>query len=373
MILLIASFLRNDRVLVILLCLPLVYTHPVILNWGLYPNVDIALALLTIPAFLLLGIKKDRLFGYDIFHRSSSKSLRNFFFISFVTCTLFIELTIGLSNFFINKLLNGQEYEAYSRITILWYASGTLFGLFQWHLAHGKMRLFAIIPIVLFMLSGDRTQPLLILLVIFCLGFCQQKLSFKFYILSVALACLMVVGKTLYIYFFTGVWTFVYAPFGNAIGYSESVSLMHYAELSFEKNSNLDFYLHKIFLVIPPISFTDIHVFQREYKETFFSDWSSAAGAGGNIITEIYWSLGWMGFLLIGALYVFLICVLALKRWKIFEALWPIIIVFFSFYIWRNSIFSMVSHEKKFIYLFIIGVFIVSLKKIFVKEFKSNI
>lgn len=372
-ILLIASLLKNDRVLVVLLCLPVVYTHPVIFNWDLYPNVDIALALMTVPAFLLLGVKKDRLFSSDLFCRPSTIGLRNFFLISFAACSLFIELTTGLSDFLLNKLRNGQEYDTFSRVTILWYASGALFAVFQWHMGHGRSRLAAMVPVVLFILSGDRTQPILILMVIFCLGYCQQKLTFKVYLASGVFACLLLIGKTLYIFLFTGIWTLAFTPFGNAIGYSESVSLMHYAELSFEQSRNLDFYLHRVFLVILPISFTDIHVFQREYKDTFFSDWSSAAGAGGNIISEIYWSLGWAGFLLSGGLYVFLISVLASRRWNIFGALWPILVVFFSFYIWRNSLFSMISHEKKFIYLFFLGVLFLSLKSLLIKKGESNL
>ena len=256
-------------------------------------------------------------------------------------------LNVGLHNLALNKLVNGQVSDDFTRWSILLYASMAFGAILLF--TRGRY-LYTLAIIACFLVLGDRTQFFFVIISLSILYW--HKITFKSLILIIPLIVLGFLGKSIYIYVFTG-------HFPSLLDYNlDSLSLAHTTQNAFESGRiHYDTrYLRDLPLIMLPINLSEnLHYFSEIYKAIFFPHWSKNAGSAGNILVELYWIGGYWSILGFGFIYSVLtqISLIYVKK-KVNGIALVLFLVVIWFYVPRNSLFTLVSHAKKFVYLFVV-------------------
>lgn len=99
-----------------------------------------------------------------------------------------------------------------------------------------------------------------------------------------------------------------------------------------------------------------LHHFSESVKYKFYSDWSDTAGVGATYWGEGYAVFGVVGIFLYLGLFLIVLFVINrgfLSGTAVGSSLYAICGIYWGFYIHRNSLFQMVGHLTKYIYIFL--------------------
>lgn len=298
-------------------------------------------------------------------------------FLLFLTIISFLLLiySTNLSTFLLSKTEQSYNVHIYG-IFISFFSIGFLYSFVYCR----KILIYFIIILMLLFISGDRTA--LVILIFSCamlflgkypISLISKLLKYTFLIPFTLILFIGLYGKVLYSSivlsisndenFLTVFFTIVKSKsLYEVVSMSEPFHtfgmLVKVVENQFHIDSS---YLLELPFHFLPISgpFTDtLHHFSTEIKNNFYSSWSTNAGVSSNFWAEGYAVFGLYGVIIFSLFYSIFIFIFNYLNNKISVFYQPLIIiagVFFSFYIQRNSLFQIMSHEKRIIYGFILS------------------
>lgn len=278
-------------------------------------------------------------------------------------------INYGISDFFANK----QDQLRDAKLHII-FSTSILLGLaFSYQMSYRKYLILFLILLGFIFISGDRTN---IFIAFFTLLILSKK-SFNFkqvinkkIVLSIIfLLFIGVFGKDVYGAVSTAYindTSIFYAFRGRALEsdgiyssepYHIATILNSIIEDDFRVDSTYlnDFLYH---LLPNATQFTDtLHFFSNRLKSTYFSDWGDSSGVGATFWGEglaLFSILGLIFFYVIYAILLVVLNILYSKSSINFKPPIAIMGAYWATYIHRNSLFQMISHEKKVLYIFIL-------------------
>lgn len=281
---------------------------------------------------------------------------------------------VGFSDLFVDKKDKAFNFQIYA-----FFISSTCIGLlYSIYVNNRKTMVICSTLIFLVFLMGSRTHVIICLLSLAVLHFSTQKeirlvsvlYKPKVIIMILIVAIIGVVGKDLYAAFqvslitgesFLSVFLLrldnlsLFEVLLQTEPYHTSEMLYFTVSDEFRIDS---WYLTDVIYHFFPVSspFTDtLHHFSNEIKGEFYSDWGSNVGVAGNYWAEGYANFGFFGVIIWGVIFNIVLIFLNALMYKT-EKYAPIVIligVFWGFYIQRNSLFQIISHDKRNVYVFI--------------------
>lgn len=336
--------------------LGLVYYHPLFLSWSHYEAARIGYALMYLPVAIMA--LRGRAVWFAPPDPKAIKIYPTLFLLIFAVSLVGVQFQVGLQNLRSTKLLSGQVIDNFTSFSLLMYASGTLYAVAQLTKNDKKGVIIAGLFILYYVAFGDRTQPAFIALFGLILYSVRERIRYLA-LLPPFLIFLLLYGKQIYIFILTQDLTALHQFSAvTSEGLAEPVALMQATETGMGLTVDLPPYLHQFFLYLTPFSVgDDLHLFQDIYKQILFPTFSESAGVAGNIILEIYWNYGYAGLPAFGLLLCLAIgfTARASRHSSIFAMLGLLLFVVLFMYMPRNSLFTLISHEKKFIYTFLIA------------------
>ena len=337
--------------------LGLVYYHPLIFSWESYSKARVAYGVMYFP-LAIMAILGNRVWYYPPVAKRISIAPEIYLGI-FIASLVGVEVEVGLIRLMSMKFESGQILDTFSRFSILMYASGVLYAVSALSSYKRRGVIIACLLFIFFVAIGDRTQPAFIALYGLILYSVESNIKFRHIIVIVLASILLLYGKQLYLYILTGSYvSFINFSALSASGLAEPVALVSATESGMGYEVDLPVYLHKFILYMAPFSLGEnLHLFQDVYKNLVFPWFSESAGAGGNIIVEIFWNFGYVGLLLFGFGLCFAVAVVSrLSRYSSdLSVVSLLLFVVLFMYMPRNSVFSIISHEKKIVYTFVLA------------------
>jgi hypothetical protein len=341
--------------------LGLLYYHPLFLNFYDYTETKILYSLFYLPLSIYT------LQNSSIIMKMNDNNLNsyiNVLTIILILSIVMIEVEVGLYNYFLTKISAGQIHDNFTIFSIIYYSSGTILAILFILKNNYRFYLLVILIVLMYILTGDRTQPAFII-VFWIISYITKidKIGFKVIIISIISLIGITYGKQLYIYLITGSLKAFENYHGIGFeGLSESVSLIQAIEQGILMNVNIKLYLHNFWMYLSPISLgDDLHYFSHFYKKLLFPEYSENSGVAGNFLLEIYWNYSYYGLFIFGMLNVIILKTLQRisKMKQNHSILIALMIIVFYLYFPRNSLFTIISHEKKFLYTYILATIII--------------
>jgi hypothetical protein len=336
--------------------LGLVYYHPLFLSWTHYESARIGYSLLYLPIAIMA--LRARAVSFEPPNPAAIRIYPTLFLLIFIVSIIGVQFQVGLQNLRSAKLLSGQAIDNFSNFSLLMYASGALYAVAKLTQDQKKGAIIAGVLILYFVAFGDRTQPAFIALYGLILYSVLGRIRYLA-LLPPFLIFLLLYGKQVYIFFLTQDATALHQFSAvTSEGLAEPVALMQATETGMGLSVDLPPYLHTFLLYLTPFSVGDnLHLFQDVYKQILFPTFSDSAGAAGNIILEIYWNYGYWGLPVFGGILCVAISLTARasRHSSIFSMVGLLLFVILFMYMPRNSLFTLISHEKKFAYTFAVA------------------
>lgn len=291
----------------------------------------------------------------------------------------FILLRTGLSGFLLGKsgvIPGGSIGVYYLWVTLLGFLTLLSYIQNSWFVLT-----LCVIQYLLLFASGDRTHMTMALVASVLYAFISSgRRSLLGYFCSIRPATFSVFAIVLFLGMF-GKLIYAASPIlyqrglagvfeyanGLSVGLREALymtepyhtqSILEYAvgsRVSFDSD-----YLYKLPLQLLPWSGGlggDAHVQSQMVKDAFFSDWSDSAGVSSNFWAEGYLLSGYLGVILFCFYYLVVIFLLniALHRLRGCTLVVTLFMgAYWAFYVQRNSLFQILSHEKRIFYVTIL-------------------
>lgn len=239
---------------------------------------------------------------------------------------------------------------------------------------------FFIIFMVLAFLSGTRTAPVISMLACVMCHFWRNPVRPKMFFRPMMLCLFILIfvigtnGKIIYNKVQTGVTSgeeptailltvlgqikisssFHNLRISEPVHVDQMVNKIITTEYSVESNYLLDLPLQ--FLPFSGKLVDSLHFFSRSLKGTFYATWGEKTGVGASYWGEGIANFGAAGFLIFLLVYLAALFLLQFGLLKAPHWLLPLVFIlsaYWGFYIHRNSLFQMISHSKKFIFLYL--------------------
>lgn len=364
-------------------------------------NEDISvhiLASLILFLFLFYTILYDLLIPQSSMNSKPKMNNPTFFTVLYVLTAFLLFLIIIQTG--TNGLLSNKTDRTYNlHVYNLFVATVSMGFVYSFYFKFKKQFVFYLILIFLLFLSGTRTHLVMAAFTLFVLSNSTENkkflfnsiLSAKFLFLVGGISFLGIFGKDIYASTILSLSTdrnfieiFTHRIEGSSFIQIISKTEPFHTSSIFQKIVIDDFIINKDYIFeLPyhflPISspFTDsLHVFSKAVKDHYFSGWSDNSGVGGNFWAEGYSLFGFSGVILFVLIYLKVLFLFDLGFRKFPNFYKPIFVlsgVFWAFYIQRNSLFQIISHDKRLIYTFMLILFLSLFVKIFkLKYRKSN-
>lgn len=291
----------------------------------------------------------------------------------------------GISDFFTNK----QDQQRDSKLHIL-FTSSILIGLtYSFYFKIKRAIIFFLLILLFIFISGDRTNIFIAFFTIILLSTkninYKRFLSIKSIISILFLLFLGIFGKDFYGSIFDSYLSNInfITAFQNrmqdnqGIYSSEPYHIIEMLKSIIRDDFRVDSaYLNDIFYQFTPnaTSYTDtLHYFSNQLKQTYFGGWSDTAGVGATFWGEGLALFSIFGLFLYYFIYIQIILLLNIlykSSSYYWQPIFAIMGVYWVTYIHRNSLFQMISQEKKIIYIFSL-IFIISIVIMKLTSFKQ--
>lgn len=356
------------------------YFFPFLMHDSLANNVYLVSSIILLNFIFYVFIYDYLTLGKESvdFALSDTRVIKSFFISGYVVTAIafvFLALEVGVNGFFQGKTDRTYNLHLYGVFISL----VSLGFLYSFYLKKKKLLVFYLVFLLLLFLSGTRTHIVLCFMALLILievekpssSLLKRVFKIKFIVALMIISFIGLYGKDFYASFiFAGGFNQGFVDVflarvdnGGFIGalnrtepYHTSSILQKVVEDEYRIETN---YIMSLPIHFLPISspFTDtLHFFSTSIKEHFYSGWSESSGIGGNYWAEGYALFGLAGVFLFSFVYLFILFLLDLgfrKSGFRFRPLLALVGVFWAFYIQRNSIFQIISHDKRVVYTFL--------------------
>lgn len=299
------------------------------------------------------------------------------FFLALLSVSFLLAQVVeyGILDFFTNK--QSQERGGYlSTLYAVFVLLGFSVSLFN--RVRAWIALFSVLLLFMFV-SGSRTQ---VVISFFCLlvywgtqgGEFKKIFGFWSLVALLSILILGVYGKDIYAAIS---YTVLYG--GNYFENLIFISSQNGGGLILKLKTSEPFWIDQMFgkimvdgLVIDPsyllglplqfLPFSgaaggDLHYFSNTIKYQYFSHWGDSAGVGATYLGEGYANFGIVGlvfYIILANMVLYLLNVFIRFGNAIYSPLLSVLAAYWCFYIHRNSLFQMISHTKKYVYVYLL-------------------